>query len=316
VATIRDERFESNTGNVFYDTLYIFLFPLFYISFIWVNFNNLKYKRLINFLALLTCIAFVPINGGRTNFILFGVLYLGIYMVKNFEKLKKHALKSFLKFTGMFFLLVVLAVLFSVVRLGSNNDELITNFYRLQFIQNSALNWLLSIPNGVGAVLGIFIYTFYDYTGGVIYYLSIFYTNSDKISQRTYGAYNFSVFDRFVDINWIKTHDSIDNLYLNSDIEYNVWASSFRDLYVDFGFAGGFIFTFIMALIMFNARKYLYESYAAQVVFFQLLAYFLFAPFHSMFFISPFYGLTFVVSLIMFYRYKSTHRKKVSTVGV
>ena len=308
LSSIREEHFEQGVKSGI-ENVYILTFPIFIISFILANFNNLRYKWIINLLALFTCLAFIPINGGRTNFLIFINIYMAIYLFKNFDKLKKRPVSYFFKFCGLFLLMIIAFSIFSITRVGAENENMIANFNRLKFINSGALNNLAKIPNGVGVILAIFIYVFYDYTGGNVYYFSIFYDNADKLNAHTYGIYNFSLFERFTTISWADTHFKIDKLYLKSDIKYNVWATALRDLYVDFGFTGTFIFVFILSVLFFSSRKFLYQSYSAQSVFFLSFAFFLFAPFHSIFYITPIYGLAFIISIVLFFRFLIFKRK-------
>jgi hypothetical protein len=309
LATIREEHLNEGSNDIV-ESIYTYLFPLLLLSFILVNFNNLKYKVIINILAILSCFAFIPINGGRVNFLIFIAVYIGLFTFKNFKKLKENIFINFLKFIGLFFVAILLGAIFSIARLGSNSEDLVTGFYRLQFVSNSGLNFLLQLPDGIGTSLATFIYTFYDYTGGCVYYYSVFFDNAEKLNYHTYGVYNFSIFIRATDVDWNKTHERIDNLYLKSDIKYNVWAGALRDFTVDFGFIGAFVAFFMLSLLLFYSRKFLDKSYSAQLVFFLLLAFFLFAPFHSLFYIDRYYQVAFVISLLLFIRHRLISPKK------
>jgi len=206
-------------------------------------------------LVILSCCAFIPITGGRGNFIIIGSISAGLYIFKNFEKLKRNKVKNFFKFIGLFAVGVFLGAIFSISRIGADKDVLISSFYRLQFVSNSGLKSVLSLPYGIGLTLASFIFAFYDYTGGNVYYLSIYLDNYEKIPYNTDGVYNFSVLNKFSNINWNKTHDAVDGLYLKYDIKYNVWSTSIRDFSVDFGVIGAFVFVFLLALLFFLFTK-------------------------------------------------------------
>ncbi|GAB3930524.1 O-antigen polymerase [Larkinella terrae] len=301
LAEIREEHMEQASGD-FKDSIYNLLFPLLIFSFIICNFNNLKYKIFVNILTILSCLAFIPINGGRINFIIFSCLYLAIYFHKNFELIKKSYLKYFGKFTLAMLVISILGAMFTIMRTGVEGDTQVNFMSKLPHINNEALNYLGGSQFGI--ILIFFINTFYDYTGGCVYYLSIFTDTSDKISYLTYGFYNFNFLDRFGVINWMKVHDDIDHLYYDYDIRYNVWATSIRDLSIDFGLVGSFLFIFFMSKLMFVSKRYLDRSKSAQLVYFMAFAFFLFSPFHSMFYLTKAYGLGFILAIILLVRYK------------
>lgn len=303
LATVRENHQEFSQVGI-HDTLYSLLFPLLLISFILVNFNDLKYKKFINIIVLISCIAFIPINGGRVNFLVFGALYMSIKFYKEFHFIKQSLASSIFKFMGLFLLVSVLSSVFGVLRTGKDSEQIINYLSTLQHIDNNVLNSLSTLPYNMGFIIILFINTFYDYTGGNVYYLDIFLKEFHKIDYRTFGFYNFNFLDRFKIINWNKTHDDIDNLYLNHDIKYNVWATFVRDFSIDFGIFGTFIVLTILSFIMFNSRKYITRSYSAQALFFIIFAFLLFSPFHSLFFLTRAYGVAFCICIILFFRFK------------
>ncbi len=309
------EGFQENFQNGFQETLFSYLFPLILFSFIVVNFNNLKNKKVINILVLLSCIAFIPINGGRVNFLVFGSVYGAIFLFKKFESIKKSYIKSLMKFLFLFILVAILGSLYGVLRTGKDNDQLVTALSKIQHINSDVLFYLSRIPYNIGIIIIVFINTFYDYTGGNVYYLSIFIDEFHKINFRTYGFYNFNFLDRLKIIDWMKTHDEIDKLYLNYDIKYNVWASFVRDFAIDFGIVGSFVVLILLGSLMFHTRKYLNQSHSAQVLFFLIFGFLLFSPFHSLFFVTRVYGITFFISLVLFVRFKYINSNKVRRIN-
>lgn len=303
LAEVRQEHLENANVGI-QDTIYSFLFPLLIYSFIVVNFNNLKYKKTINLLVIFSCVIFIPINGGRINFLVFGTLYAAIFFFNNHEKIIKKWFLNLVKFILYFIVLSFISSLYGLVRISEDNSQVLNNLYTLQYINNDVLMGLLKLPNNIGLFIIFFINIFYDYTGGIVYYLNIFLDNFYKIDYRTYGFYNFNFLDRFETINFTKSHDDIDNLYLPYDIRHNVWASFIRDFMIDFGLIGTFLVLIILSSIMFHARKYIAQSYSAQVLFFLLFAFLIFTPFHSLFYLTRVYGITFFIALFGFFRFK------------
>ena len=304
LADVREEHLENAINGGLEDTLYSIFFPLLIISFIVVNFNNLKYKILINCFVIFSCVAFIPINGGRINFLVFGALYGAIALFKNFESIRKKKIKNLLKFVLYFIVACVLGSFYGIARTGKDNDQIVGYLYTLKYVNKDVLIALLKVPYNAGLILILFITAFYDYTGGNVYYLGIFIDNFHKIDYRTYGFYNFIFLDRFQIIDANKAHEDIDKLYLPYDIVQNVWATAIRDFAIDFGLIGTFIAIMLLCSLMFNARKYLHRSYSAQVIFFLLFAFLLFSPFHSLFFLTRVYGITLLIAIIGFLRFK------------
>ncbi len=296
LSAIREERL-NYIGN-YKDTLYVLLFFLLVFSFIIANFNNLKYKKIVNVLALLSCVAFIPINGGRVNFLIFGTLYICIYTFKNFEVIKKNIIKRFLFFILTILLISIVMTYFSTLRLGADNTELVNHLNSLQYINSSAVNELNKLSYGVYLI--IFISTLYDYTGSNIYHLSIFVENLDKFSHVGFGVYQFNFLIKFNIIDYDKIHDDIDSLYVKHGINHNIWATSFRETITDFGILGSYIYVFILALILFKVRKYIAFSYSAQILYFLTLSFFIFSPFHSIFYISSSYGFAYISAIFLF----------------
>lgn len=310
LSQIREEH-QDNMQSGIQDTLYSFLFPLLIFAFIVVNFNNLKHKKAVNIFVLLSCFAFIPINGGRLNFLLFGTLYSSVYLFRNFHRLKKYYIKNLLKFLLIIFVMAILGSFYGILRTGKDNEQLVNYLSTIQHINNDTLFYLSGMPYNIGLVVIVFINTFYDYTGGTVYYLSIFIDEFHKIDYRTYGFYNFNFLDRLQIIDWLKTHDDIDKLYLNYDIKYNVWATFVRDFAIDFGIVGSFVVLILLTALMFHARKYLNQSHSAQVLFFLIFGFLLFSPFHSLFLVTRVYGITFFISLILFVRFKYINSNKI-----
>lgn len=305
IAEIRDQHRESYKAG-FADSIFTSLFPLHIIAFIIANYNNLKYKFVINIITLLSCIAFIPINGGRVFILVFGCIYATIFLMKNFEKVRQRIFVFFLRVILIFILFSFLGAAFTILRIGAESTNIFNSISQYKFVNYSAAKNLTQIPNNVGIGLVMIIFSFYDYTGGCVFYLDIFLREMDKIETWTYGLYNFNYFDKFGLIDFMKVHDSIDKLYTNYDVQYNVWAGFVRDFYADFRLTGTFIFVVILSRLMFNAKKYLSQSYSAQVLYFMTFAAFLFSPFHSLFYITRTYGLAYVIALIIFLR----NRKK------
>lgn len=303
LASIREQHQEFSQSGL-QDTLYSLFFPLVIVSFIVVNFNNLKHKRLVNIVVLSSCIAFIPINGGRVNFLIFGSLYIAIYVHKNFYKIKANLFKNLLRFIAYFIATAIFGSVYGFIRTGNETVQLANYLSTLQHIDSQTLHSLSLLPYNIGFIIIAFINTFYDYTGGNVYYLSIFLDEFHKIEYRTFGFYNFNFLDRFHLIDWNKTHDDIDGLYINHDIKYNVWATFIRDFSIDFGVVGTFIVLVILSSIMFQARKYLHKSYSAQSLYFIIFAFLIFSPFHSLFFLTRAYGVAFIMCSLLFVRYK------------
>lgn len=301
LSAIREVGIESSKGS-YKDALYIFIFPVLILTFIVANYNDLKHKKFINILALLSCFAFIPINGGRINFLLFGILYFAINFTKDFTNFKKNIFKNILKYIGIILLVIIIVTAYSTLRTGADNQDLVNHISKFQYINSNALTSLEKVPYGL--VLIIIIITFYDYTGSNIFHLSIFVDNFDKINYHTYGFYQFNILDIFNIINFKKTHDDIDRLYLNYDINHNVWASIFRDTIVDFGYIGSYIFLFSMGIVLFKTRKYISKSYSAQILYFLTLIFFIFSPYHSFFYVTNVYGTAYLFAIILFIRFK------------
>jgi hypothetical protein len=286
------------------DTLYSIFFPFLIISFIVANFNNLKHKNVINIFAFLSCLIFIPINGGRVNFIVFGSLYASIYLFKNHDVIIQNRIYFFLKFLALFVFTAIIGTIYGILRVSESTDKIINYLSTLNYINENALLFLLRLPNDIGIFVVLFIAVFYDYTGANVYYLHIFLNNSHKLNYLTYGFYNFNFLDRFNTINFLKVHNDIDNLYIPYDIKQNVWSTFIRDFSVDFGLLGSFFVLTLMSSLLFYSRNYISKSYSAQVLFFLLFAFLLITPFHSLFFLSRTYAIAFFLSLIGFLKFK------------
>ena len=303
LAEVREEHLESHQTGI-QDTIYQFFFPLLIISFIVVNFNNLKQKIIINLMVIFSCLIFIPINGGRINFLIFGSLYGAMFFFKQHDSILRNWFKNLLKYFFYFMIFAIVVSVYGILRISEDSSQIVSYLSTLQYVKNDSLMSLLQLPNNIGIFIILFITVIYDYTGGNVYYLNIFINNFHKINYRTYGFYNFNFLDRFQIIDFNKAHDDIDKLYLRYDIKQNVWATFVRDFSIDFGLFGTFLVLIIISSIMFDARKYLAKSYSAQVLFFLLFAFLLFSPFHSLFYLTRVYGITFFIALVGFFRFK------------
>jgi len=302
ISTIRETHAEGKSGasDTIGYTLLMFMYPLLLFSFILSNFNNLKYKLYINLLAIFACVCFIWIDGGRENFIIFGGLYSSIYFYKNFDTIKKNTFKFFFKLTWVFLLICVVAVLYSLLRLDKEGSVLVSHLLTLKYINSDAITSMSRLSFGIPLI--VMISTVYDYTGSNISNLDIYILNSQNINLG-YGFYQFNFLDKFGIIDREKTHDLVDAIYLKYDISYNVWATSLRDLMIDFGVTGSFIFIFVLAYIMFKARQNFKKSYFVQCLFFLLFAFFLFSPFHSLFYMSRPYCVAFIIAFCGSFKY-------------
>lgn len=306
ISDLRDDHFDQGVAANFKDTMLTFMFPLVIISFILVNFNNLRHKKLVNLIAVIASLLSTRINGGRDLFLVFGMLFVSIYFFKNFNKLKQKAGSYIIKGFLLFIAICIAATVFSTMRTNKENDVLLNYMMKLKYLNSSALVSLNSYKYGFALIL--LIVTIYDYTGANLSHLDIYLSNVDKV-DKTFGFYQFNFLDRLHLINIKQVHDLVDSFYVNYGIYNNVWATSLRDMMIEFGLIGSFMSIVILSWLLFFAKKYIHKSYSAQVVYIMTLSFFIFSPFHSIFYINRVFAFTFAAAIFMFLRFLFFNKK-------
>jgi hypothetical protein len=118
-----------------------------------------------------------------------------------------------------------------------------------------------------------------------------------------FGLYNFNFIGRRLDYLWLYDKIAIDHYYSDFGITFNVWATAFREIYVDFGFGGTIAFFALLGIIYgYNSRK-VDNSFASLYSSVVILSFVLSAPFESLLKIRTFEFCFYLMPLVWFYEY-------------
>lgn len=298
LSSIREDQIERRNKGSIYNSINLYLSPFIFVSYTILNLSRRRvYITISNIIALLICLCFVFITGGRLHFLVFGLIFVSTALVKNKERILSNTRSFYLRSLFYFTFISLGGSIYSTIRTGVDTERLIEFYLSSNQVKTEATTKLLSSP--IGQILYIPIRQSFEYNGQCLVHFSMFLEFQDRIPI-TYGLYEFNILDRFGIIDWLEIHDLIDRYYsVKFDINYNVWATIFRELIVDFGILGSLAVWWFLCFMLQLSLYHFKARLSSQVLYVFLLATLLFSPFLNILNIRMF-SISFLAVLVWF----------------
>lgn len=222
--------------------------------------------------------------GGRSELMLMAVFAFTAFVVNKRQKLLLHPRKMALKLLLWLFAFLFVNSIFFYFR-GGTYDEIREYSYERQIDQTDdmlsslGLGWL---PSPVQYIYGYI----YGYFLSPLGYFQYFLDSYD--GPKTYGFLQCMLLYNRIGIYTsipppMERKMTIDTLYTDIGIDFNVWATGFREMVADFGPIGAVLVIFAVTVLASQAKRYYYEFAPGRVLFLGWTAWCVFSPFSNLF---------------------------------